>query len=153
MICNGPLADVRSGARAVCPGLVLTRSGPRRAPSGEWRPAGRASGPAPVGGKSLEEDAKEEAASFRKHAARIDLAWRPEICIRDDLVNANHYDELASILAGARLKEYIPLLRLRSLLARGRARHGPETTVVAARLFECFWRVVEYAWLGDWRRP
>ena len=34
-------------------------------------------------GKSLEEDAKEEAASFRKHAARIDLAWRPEICIRD----------------------------------------------------------------------
>ena len=47
---NGPLADVRSGARAVCPGLVLTRSGPRRAPSGEWRPAGRASGLAPVGG-------------------------------------------------------------------------------------------------------
>ena len=46
----GPLADVRSGARAVCPGLVLTRSGPRRAPSGEWRPAGRASGPALVGG-------------------------------------------------------------------------------------------------------
>ena len=28
----------------------MTRSGPRRAPSGEWRPAGRASGPAPVGG-------------------------------------------------------------------------------------------------------
>ena len=47
---DAPLADVRSGARAVCPGLVLTRSGPRRAPSGEWRPAGRASGPAPVGG-------------------------------------------------------------------------------------------------------
>ena len=50
------------------------------------------------------------------------------------------------------------------MLARGRARHGPETTVVAARLFgsltgfadvpkECFWRVVKYAWLGDWRRP
>ena len=64
------------------------------------------------------------------------------------------------ILAGARLKEYMPLLRLRSLLARGRARHGPETTVVAARLFgslngfaglpgECFWLVVKYAWLGD----
>ena len=116
------------------------------------------------GGKSLEEDAKKEAADFRKHAARNDLAWRPEICIRDDLVNANHYDELASILAGARLKEYMPLLRLRSLLSRGRARHGPETTVVAARLFgslsgfadvpkECFWRVVEYAWLGDWRHP
>ena len=62
------------------------------------------------------------------------------------------------------LKDYMELLRLRSLLARGRARHGPETTVVAARLFgslngfagvpgECFWRVVEYAWLGDWRHP
>ena len=115
-------------------------------------------------GKSLEEDAKKEAADFRKHAARIDLAWRPEICIRNDLDAANHYDELASILAGARLKEYMVLLRLRLLLARGRARHGPETTVVAARLFgslsgfadvpnECFWRVVEYAWLGDWRHP
>ena len=76
---------------------------------------------------------------------------------------ANHYDELASILAGARLKDYMALLRLRSLLSRGRARHGPETTVVAARLFdtstaagvpnECFWRIVEYAWLGDWRHP
>ena len=57
----------------------------------------------------------------------------------------------------------LALLRVRSLLARGRARHGPETTVVAARLFdtstaagvpkECFWLVVKYAWLGDWRRP
>ena len=62
------------------------------------------------------------------------------------------------------LKDYMALVRVRSLLARGRARHGPETTVVAARLFgslngfadvpkECFWRVVKYAWLGDWRRP
>ena len=52
----------------------------------------------------------------------------------------------------------------KSMLARGRARHGPETTVVAARLFgslngfaglpnEIFWLVVEYAWLGDWRHP
>ena len=69
------------------------------------------------GGKSLEEDAKKEAADFRKHAARIDLAWRPEICIRNDLDAASHYDELASILAGARLKEYMPLLCLRSLLS------------------------------------
>jgi len=61
------------------------------------------------------------------------------------------------------LKDYMALLRLRSLLSRGRARHGPETTVVAARLFdtstaagvpnECFWLVVKYAWLGDWRHP
>ncbi len=90
-----------------------------------------------------------------------------------DLDRANSYAEAADILAGTRLadhsykrwvlKDYMALLRLRSLLARGRARHGPETTVVAARLFdtstaagvpnECFWRVVEYAWLGDWRRP
>ena len=91
-----------------------------------------------------------------------------------DLPRANSYAEAALILEGTRLaghsykrwvlKDYMALLRLRSLLARGRARHGPETTVVAARLFgslngfadvpkECFWRVVKYAWLGDWRRP
>ena len=91
-----------------------------------------------------------------------------------DLNRANSYAEAADILAGTRLaghsykrwvlKDYMALLRLRLLLARGRARHGPETTVVAARLFgslsgfadvpkECFWRVVKYAWLGDWRRP
>ena len=91
-----------------------------------------------------------------------------------DLDRANSYAETAKILAGTRLaghsykrwvlKDYMALLRVRSLLARGRARHGPETTVVVARLFgslsgfadvpkECFCRVVEYAWLGDWRRP
>ena len=58
---------------------------------------------------------------------------------------------------------WMALLRLRLLLARGRARHGPETTVVVARLFDTstaaavpdgiFWLVVEYAWLGDWRHP
>ena len=62
------------------------------------------------------------------------------------------------------LKDYMALLRLRTLLSRGRARAGPETTLVAARLFgsltgfddvpnKCFWRIVEYAWLGDWRHP
>ena len=52
------------------------------------------------------------------------------------------------------------LLRVRSLLARGprRARAGPETPEAVARLFDgvpdpCFWLVVEYAWLGNWRRP
>ena len=55
------------------------------------------------------------------------------------------------------------LLRLRSLLARKRARAGPETTLVVWRLFDtstaagvpdpCFWLVVEYAWLGNWRQP
>ena len=90
-----------------------------------------------------------------------------------DLDRANSYAEAADILAGTRLaghsykgwvlKDYMALLRLRLLLARGRARHGPETTVVVARLFDTstaaaipdgiFWRVVEYAWLGDWRHP
>ena len=41
-----PLADVRSGARAVCPGPVLTRSGLRRAPSGGRRPGASGSRPA-----------------------------------------------------------------------------------------------------------
>ena len=87
---------------------------------------------------------------------------------------ANRNAESAFILENTRLaghsykrwvlKDYMALLRLRSLLSRGRARAGPETTLVAARLFgslsgfadvpdPCFWRVVEYAWLGDWRHP
>jgi len=82
----------------------------------------------------------------------------------------DHYTESASILAGCRLaghsykrwvlKDYMALLRLRSLLARGprRARAGPETPEAVKRLFDgvpdpCFWKVVEYAWLGNWRRP
>ena len=90
------------------------------------------------------------------------------------MLRANDCAEVASILEKTRLsghsykrwvlKDYMALPRLRSLIMRGRARHGPETTVVAARLFgslsgfadvpgPCFWRVVEYAWLGDWRHP
>ena len=108
--------------------------------------------------RSLEEIAKERARNLRESS--------PDL--------ANDCAEAAFILENTRLaghsykrwvlKDYMALLRLRSLLARGRARHGPETTVVAARLFgslngfadvpkECFWRVVEYAWLGDWRHP
>ena len=107
--------------------------------------------------RSLEEIAKERARNLRES--------------RPDRANCNA--ESASILENTRLaghsykrwvlEDYMALLRVRSLLARGRARHGPETTVVAARLFdtstaagvpnECFWRVVEYAWLGDWRHP
>ena len=81
---------------------------------------------------------------------------------------SNRYGETATILEGTRLaghsykrwvlKDYMALLRLRSMLARGRARHRPETPEAVARLFDgvpdpCFWKVVEYAWLGDWRRP
>ena len=85
----------------------------------------------------------------------------------------NRYTESAEILEGVRLaghsykhwvlKDYMALLRLRSMLARKRARAGPETTLVVWRLFDTstaagvpdpvFRKVVEYAWLGDWRHP
>ena len=107
---------------------------------------------------SLEEIAKERARNLRESS--------PDL--------ANDCAEAAFILENTRLaghsykrwvlKDYMALLRVRSLLSCGRARHGPETTVVVARLFgslsgfaglpnECFWLVVKYAWLGDWRHP
>ena len=92
------------------------------------------------------------------------------------------YEESASILEGVRLagsyrqyvlQDYKRLLRLRSLLARGRALIGPRNPDVVARLFggrfdawatfphrrlagvpdPAFWLVMEYWRLGDWRRP
>ena len=78
------------------------------------------------------------------------------------------------------LHEYKQLLRIRSLLARGRATMAPSTPDVIARLFggtaaasrrprtrrsqlsltrpagvpdPIFWEVMEYWRLGDWRRP
>ena len=77
------------------------------------------------------------------------------------------------------LQEFKELLRLRSLLARGRAKIGPTTPEVVARLFGAraartrpptrrhpapprgsqgvpdpvFWKVMEYWRLGDWRQP
>ena len=86
---------------------------------------------------------------------------------------ANRYAETAKILAGVRLaghsykrwvlEDYMALLRVRSLLARGRARSRPETPEAVKRLFDtstaagvpdpCFWKVIEYAWLGNWRQP
>ena len=78
------------------------------------------------------------------------------------------------------LQEFKELLRLRSLLARGRAHIGPATPEAAARLFggrtagrarpptrrhrpapsrtqgvpdPVFWKVMEYWRLGDWRHP
>ena len=71
--------------------------------------------------------------------------------------------ELLTVAEAEELPEgpvYFASLRGRSLLARGprRARAGPETPEAVKRLFDgvpdpCFWLVVEYAWLGDWRRP
>ena len=99
------------------------------------------------------------------------------------------YSESVMILAGSRLagsyknymlQEFKELLRLRSLLARGRANIGPATPEAAARLFggrtagrarpptrrhrpapsrtqgvpdPAFWLVMEYWRLGDWRHP
>ena len=100
------------------------------------------------------------------------------------------HEESVSILEGARLagsykqyvlQDYKHLLRLRSLLARGRALLGPQTPEVVARLFggradpaasrratrrrkpppqrpagvpdPAFWLVMEYWRLGNWRRP
>jgi len=78
------------------------------------------------------------------------------------------------------LHEYKQLLRIRSLLARGRATMAPSTPDVIARLFggtaaasrrprtrrsqlsltrsagapdTIFWKIMEYWRLGDWRRP
>ena len=70
-----------------------------------------------------------------------------------------------SRLAGHSYKQWVlgpykKMLRLRSQAARGYATMAPGTPPVVARLFglpgvpdPCFWLVVEYAWLGDWRRP
>ena len=101
------------------------------------------------------------------------------------------YENTVSILEGVRLagsyKQYIlqdykELLRLRSLLARGRALIGPQAPETVARLFggradptassrratrrhqprpnraagvpdPVFWKVIEFWRLGDWRRP
>ena len=95
-----------------------------------------------------------------ENRADYEAYGRPDVWT--DLVN--RYTEAADILEGTRLaghsykrwvlKDYMALLRLRSLLARGRARAGPETPEVAKRLFNgvpdpCFWKVVEYAWLAS----
>ena len=99
------------------------------------------------------------------------------------------YGECVTILEGTRLagsyknyvlQEFKELLRLRSLLSRGRASFGPTTPEVVARLFggrtagrarpptrrhrpppnrtqgvpdPAFWLVMEYWRLGDWRHP
>ena len=126
----------------------------------------------PGGSKLLEVFAREYAAfneNFAAQLERLDNAGSNANCLRA----VAHYTESADILEGTRLaghsykrwvlKDYMALLRLRSMLARGRARQGPETPEAVKRLFDtstaagvpdpCFWLVVEYAWLGNWRRP
>jgi len=124
----------------------------------------------PGGSKLLEVFAREYAAFNENFAAQLERLGSGHA---NALQAITHYTESADILEGTRLaghsykrwvlKDYMALLRLRSLLARKRARAGPETTLVVWRLFDtstavgvpdpCFWLVVEYAWLGNWRRP
>ena len=110
----------------------------------------------------------------------------PEYSVRAILCTLSAPDEdlegILSILEGVRLagsykqyvlQDYKHLLRLRSLLARGRALLGPQTPEVVKRLFggrvdawatfphqrlvgvpdPAFWLVMEYWRLGNWRRP
>ena len=99
--------------------------------------------------------------------------------------SANKYGKVVEVIDGVRaagsyrefmLHEYKQLLRIRSLLARGRATLALETPEVIRRLFggtatvptrrsqpppkrsaflpdPIFWKVLEYYRLGDWRRP
>ena len=98
------------------------------------------------------------------------------------------YAKMVEVIDGVRLegsykefilRDYKQLLRIRSLLARGRATMASSTPEVIARLFggtaaasrqppkrprspperfagvpdPIFWKVLEYWRLGDWRRP
>ena len=126
------------------------------------------------------------------HCAGLDKT--PETYLRwigfgERCVLFREYTEVLHILEGTRLagsyKNYVlqdfkGLLRLRSLLARGRASFGPATPEAVARLFggrtagrarpptrrhrlpptrtqgvpdPVFWKVMEYWRLGDWRHP
>ena len=126
------------------------------------------------------------------HCAAQDMT--PEAYLRwigfgERCVLFREYTESLQILEGTRLagsyKDYVlqdfkGLLRLRSLLAHGRASFGPTTPEAVARLFggrtagrarpptrrhrpapsraqgvpdPVFWKVMEYWRLGDWRHP
>ena len=103
------------------------------------------------GRKEIAASCRERAATLgqeltlRQNPVKSRLEVQRRLLITRNTKRANRYAETADILAGVRLaghsykrwvlKDYMALLRLRLLLARGRARHGPETTVVAARLF------------------
>ena len=100
----------------------------------------------------------------------------------------NRYGQVVEVIDGVRLagsykqyvlQDYKQLLRIRSLLARGRATMALETPEVIRRLFggtaaasrhppkrprspperfagvpdPIFWKVLEFWRLGDWRRP
>ena len=123
----------------------------------------------------------------RRHAHYVELSTRVGGIEREEHYVLRSYAESISILEGTRLagsyknfvlREFKQLLRLRSLLSRRRARIGPGTPEIVARLFggstartrpptrrhrlleraagvpdPAFWLVMEYWRLGNWRRP
>ena len=126
------------------------------------------------------------ARSCKDKTPEMHLRW---MGLGERCVLFREYTETLRILEGTRLagsyKNYVlqdfkGLLRLRSLLARGRASFGPTTPEVVARLFggrtagrarpptrrhrppprrtagvpdPVFWKVMEYWRLSDWRHP
>ena len=91
------MADARSGARAVCPGLVLTRSGPRRAPSGGRRPGASGSRPAVRRGARRRPAAVREVSSGsrpgRRPASGVGRRGRAPEKATDEVVDGAEEDE------------------------------------------------------------
>ena len=100
--------------------------------------------------------ARKNAASESDRSRSIKEAYTETVRILEGTRRAGSYKQW--VLQGR--GPYKKLLRLRSQVARGYATIGRGKAPVVARLFglpgvpdPCFWLVVEYAWLGDWRRP
>ena len=124
--------------------------------------------------------------TFEEKALRRVERYRGLGAAYDSLVE--RYAKIVELIEGVRLagsyrefvlQDYKQLLRIRSLLARGRATMAPETPEVIQRLFggtvaasrgspkrprppperfagipyPIFWKVLEFYRLGDWRRP
>ena len=119
---------------------------------------------------SMEEHARDALDCFKfleEGWGREPYEGREEAVRARDMIQESH-----DILRGTRLagsyKQYViqttyppfkEMLRLRSLVSRGRAEAGSETPEAAARLFDGtvpgahVWLVMQYWKLGDWRRP
>ena len=124
------------------------------------------------------------ARSRRDHYASISSNFVNDfVAIYGESVTILEKSRLAGSYKNYVLQEFKELLRLRSLLARGRARIGPDAPEAVARLFggrtdattrrarpptrrhrpppprtagvpdPAFWLVMEYWRLGDWRHP
>ena len=130
------------------------------------------SGEVGVNGKTFEEIARERLARW-SDVPRLAKRYGAMVEVIDGVRLAGSYKQYI-------LRDYKQLLRIRSLLARGRATMAPSTPDVIARLFggtaaasrrprtrrsqlslkrsagvpdPIFWKVLEFWRLGDWRRP